>query len=281
MVEDSQKRWCLDLEDPLKGRLNKPRDKGLTMVLDKGLGITALKDLLDIAGEYIDFLKFSFGTSLIYPSSILKEKIKMVLKRGIDVYPGGTLFEIAVVQKRLNEFLFRAKQLGFSAIEVSNGTIDLPEKLRNEVIYKANSLGFKVLTEVGKKDRQQSLTLDEMKEQIKEDIDAGAHKIIIEGRESGKDISIYQEDGSIEMEMLEGILLATQGNEDIIIWEAPLKKQQVTFIQELGPNVNLGNVKTGEIIALEALRRGLRGDTFKITLENEEGFIKKGSQVGA
>ncbi len=283
MGEDYRKRWCVDLEDPLEGRLLKPRDNGLTMVLDKGLGINALEDLLDIAGDYIDFLKFSFGTSLIYPLSILKSKITLALKRGLDVYPGGTLFEVAVSQSKLNDFLFRAKQLGFSAIEISNGTINLPAQLRKEAIYKAHSLGFKVLTEVGKKDRNHPLTLDEMTEQIKSDIDDGAHKIIIEGRESGKGISIYGEDGDIDLEMFEGISQAFRGNENIVIWEAPLKQQQVKFIKEFGPNVNLGNIKTGDVIALEALRRGLRGDTFGFTLQKKEDkeLAEKENRVGA
>ncbi|ACL70925.1 phosphosulfolactate synthase [Halothermothrix orenii] len=261
--------WELEMDCPIEGRVLKPRHKGVTMVLDKGLGIRALKDLLEIAGDYIDFLKFSFGTSFVYPHDILIEKIKLARLYGIEVFPGGTLFEVAASQGKVNEFLFRAKQLGFTTVEISNGTFDIGEKLRQESIIKASSLGFKVLTEVGKKDRNNPLTLEEMKTQIKEDIENGATKVIIEGRESGKGISIYRDDGSIDMKMLEGIVSSVPHNLDVIIWEAPLKKQQAVLINQFGPNVNLGNIRVDEVIALEALRRGLRGDTFKSTLPDE------------
>src|SRR5690554_2082338 len=269
MSKEDRRRWCLDLEDPLERVFT-----GVTMVLDKGAGVTALKELLEIAGDYIDFFKFSFGTSLLYPELILKKKIKLLLERGIEVYPGGTLFELAVIQGKLNEFLFRAKQIGFTAIEVSDGTISLPRKLRNEAINKASSLGFTVLTEVGKKDRRCSLSPGRMVEEIKNDIQTGAHKVIIEGRESGRGISIYMDDGEINMEMLEGILLSIRGREELLIWEAPLKKQQAGLIRKLGPDVNLGNIAVNEVLSLEALRRGLRGDTFRITLQ--EPFLSHG-----
>ncbi len=277
-----QNGWQVDLVDPIKGRSKKPRDRGITMVIDKGMGLRTLKDLLEIGARYLDFLKFSFGTSFIYPQNILVEKIKLSREYGIDVYPGGTLFEVAVSQDRLNEYLFRAKQLGFTAIEISDGTYNLSAKLRKEAIFKATSLGFKVLTEVGKKDRSDPLSLAEMKRQIKEDISNGVYKIIIEGRESGKGVSIYNTDGSFNMKMVEGIFSVVQSEEDILIWEAPLKKQQVYFIQEFGPNINLGNIQTGELIALEALRRGLRGDTFAYTLgEKQKKQMDKESIIGA
>jgi phosphosulfolactate synthase len=274
----SENGWDIELQEPVQGRLAKPRDKGLNMVIDKGLGVNALQDLLQIAGDYIDYLKLGFGTSFVYPEEILKEKIRIACNFNIDVYPGGTLFEVAVNQNRLNEFLFRAKQLGFTAIEVSNGTIDLSDNMREKAIKKSMALGFKVLTEVGKKDRKNSLSLGEMIEQIEKDKLNGAYKIIIEGRESGKGVSIYDSTGDIDMEMLEELLMAVQEKENILIWEAPMKKQQSILINKLGPNVNLGNINTGEIIALEALRRGLRGDTFAFTLKNvrkEENIIRE------
>lgn len=268
MDTNYQNGWPVELVDPIQGRLEKPRANGLTMVLDKGLGTRAFKDLVEIGGDYIDFVKFSFGTSLIYPGNVLKEKIALAREWGLDVYPGGTLFEVAISQNRLNEFLFRAKQIGFTAVEISNGTLNLAAKVRTEAIFKAHALGFRVLTEVGKKDRSHALSLEEMKEQILKDLTDGADKIIIEGRESGRGISIYHEDGSIDLPMVEGILAAVEGNEEIIIWEAPLKKQQVVLIKELGPNVNLGNIAVNEVIALETLRRGLRGDTFIFALSD-------------
>lgn len=273
--------WQVEIKDPIEGRTSKPREKGLTMVIDKGIGIGALKDLLEISGEYLDFLKFAFGSSLVYPHEVLKKKINLVRKYDVEVYPGGTLFEVAVSQNRLNEYLFRAKQLGFTAIEISNGTIELPEKVRKEAIFKANSLGFKVLTEVGKKDRENPLSLTEMKRQISEDKENGAYKIIIEGRESGKGVSIYKDDGSFDKIMMEGILSVIEGEEDILIWEAPLKKQQAILINQFGPNVNLGNIQFNELVALEALRRGLRGDTFRNTLVTNEKDLSEERIIGA
>ncbi|AZO93245.1 phosphosulfolactate synthase [Halocella sp. SP3-1] len=275
--------WGIDISDPLKGRVNKPRNKGLTMVLDKGVGPGELRDILKIAGDYIDILKFTFGTSLLYPDKVLCDKIKIALEYNIDVYPGGTLFEVALDQSKINDFLFRAKQLGFTAVEISNGTIDISPKLRRETIYKANSLGFKVFTEVGKKDKADALTVEEMQYQIKDDISAGAYRIIIEGRESGRGVSIYHEDGSIDMGMVDDILVTVGSNRDVLLWEAPLKKQQLSLIRKLGSNVNLGNIAVDEVLALETLRRGLRGDTFKFSLKDKgiEDNRIKGDRVGA
>ena len=269
MTERLQGLWDIDLKDPLKGRINKPRDKGLTMLIDKGLAVNELKDFLELNSEYIDFHKFSFGTSLIYPLEILKEKIRLIKNAGIDVYPGGTLFEIALIQNKVDKFLLRAKQLGFTAIEVSDGTISFSSKLRAEAISMAKSLELTVLTEVGKKDKQNALSLEEMKDQIEFDLNAGADYIIIEGRESGKGISIYDEEGSTDIEMLDDILSVVKNCEEKLIWESPLKKQQALLIERLGPNVNLGNIQVGEVFALEALRRGLRGDTLQDTLDLE------------
>ena len=257
----------LELESLLEGRLSKPRSTGLTMVIDKGMGLRETRDLLETASEYIDFLKLSFGTSLLYPAEILREKIRLIKSHGVHVYPGGTLFEIAVIRNKLQEYLFSAREMGFTALEISNGTIPLSPELREEAVYKARSLGFLVLTEVGKKDRENCLSTEEKIRQIERDLASGADYIIIEGRESGKGISIYDENGDIEYEKFHQIRKAAEGFEDILLWEAPLKKQQIFLIRELGSNVNLGNVQGEEIMALEALRRGLRSDTFALALK--------------
>ncbi len=269
MVYKDENGWHLDMEDPLQGR-----EDGLTMIIDKGLGLGFLEDLLEIAGAYIDIIKLSFGTSFVYPPSILEEKIKMVSSFGIDIYPGGTLFEAAYAQNRMDEFFFRAKELGFTAVEISNGTVDFKQATRYKAIEKARTLDFKVFTEVGKKDRNDPLSLPEMINQINEDRTADVYKILIEARESGRGISIYKEDGSIDDEMFAGIINILEGNEDLILWEAPLKKQQVRLINELGPQVNLGNIHPEEVIALECLRRGLRGDTLKTAVANMEEKVK-------
>ncbi|MFW5992202.1 MAG: phosphosulfolactate synthase [Halanaerobiaceae bacterium] len=283
MKDEYERDWRFVLNDPQKGRLTGPGNEGLTMVLDKGLGLSALKDLLDVSGQYIDFIKLSFGTSLLYVQDVLEKKIEIIKEYQIDVYPGGTLFEIAVTQNKLDGYMKRAYKLGFTALEISNGTISLSETVRREAILKAKKMGFKVLTEVGKKDKNNPLQLDEMQQQINRDLETGADNIIVEGRESGRGVSIYCEDGSIDFKMLNGILLSIKGFEDVIIWEAPLKKQQVLLIKQLGPNVNLGNIAVDEVLALESLRRGLRGDTFKLILESEiDGKnVNKESGVGA
>ena len=269
MGSKNENGWGLEMETPITGRSDKPRDKGLTMIIDKGMGVRELTDLLEIGGKYIDFLKFSFGTSFVYPADILKEKINLIKNANIDVYPGGTLFEVSVSKNKLVEYLYKARELGFTAIEISNGTINLSPSLRRKAIMTAHSLGYKVLTEVGKKDKENGLSLSEMVCQVKTDISNGAYKVIIEGRESGKGVSIYQNDGSITQKMFEGILNGINGNGDKLIWEAPLKSQQTFFINELGPDVNLGNIEVGSVVALEALRKGLRGDTFQFTLDHQ------------
>ncbi len=260
----------ISINDPLPGRLKKPRSKGLTMVLDKGIGLKNLEDRLKISYKYIDFIKLSFGTSLLYRQEILKKKIKIIKEYNIDVYPGGTLLEIALKQNKINEYLFKSKQLGFTAIEISNGTIDFSQKLRKKIIKKARALGFKVFTEIGKKEKGFSLKTYQIKKQIEKDLSSGSHYIIIEGRESGKNISIYDKKGTANSDIVQEIIKEFKNHKNTIFWETPLKKQQIYFIKELGPDVNLGNISFKEIFALESLRRGLRGDTFKFVLEENQ-----------
>ncbi|MFI5359899.1 MAG: phosphosulfolactate synthase [Halanaerobiales bacterium] len=254
------------LKFPLEDRREKPRSTGLTMVIDKGMGLASLADFLELNWSYVDFIKFSFGTSLIYPEKVLKEKIGLIKSYNVIPYPGGTLFEIALFQNKMEEYFNWLKELGFSALEISDGTINLPVGLRREAIRKARSAGFLVLTEVGKKDEKESLSLAETGRILEADLQAGVDYIIIEGRESGKGIFIYEIDGSINLELFRGILAMVGERREKIIWEAPLKKQQVFLIRELGNNVSLGNIPPEEVMALEALRKGLRGDTFKLSL---------------
>ncbi|MFW6238275.1 MAG: phosphosulfolactate synthase [Halanaerobiales bacterium] len=265
--------WGMDMKEPLPGREERTATEGLTMVLDKGLGTESLRDMLEIAGDYMDFLKLSFGTSFLYPEDILDKKIELAEEAGIDIYPGGTLFEIAVFRSRMKEYLFRVKKLGFSAIEISSGTMEIGPKVKNDAIRKAKSLGLKVLTEVGKKSRRETLVSDEFIERITRDEQAGADYIIVEGRESGRGISIYDREGSIKLQKFSRIADKLKECRKKIIWEAPLKKQQVFFIRNLGQSVNLGNIAPEEVVALEALRRGLRGDTFRDCLNKQQGEI--------
>ena len=234
---------------------------GITMMLDKGLGTRAVEDLLKISGSYIDLAKLGWGTSALYNKDIIMEKINLYRTYDVIPYPGGTLLETAYIQDKLDQFLLEAQQLGFGAIEISDGTIELPIEDRIEIIGKVKDGGFKAITEVGKKDPQKDkeIKLQRKVEMINEDIDSGADWIIMEAREGGKGIGVYDDKGNVKEEEVQFLMDNTKP--EMIIWEAPQKNQQVYFILNLGVNVNLGNIAPEEIISLETMRRGLRGDT--------------------
>lgn len=254
--------WMEILRPPLGSRGRKPRDKGLTILLDKGMGVTETRDLFATAGSYIDFLKLGFGTSALYPQSVLEEKIELAKSFQVDIYPGGTFLEIAVMQGRQKEFLRTAKALGYTAVEVSDGTVNIAPEVRAQTISMAVEMGFKVLTEIGKKHPDDRGPFEASLEQIHHDLENGAYKVIIEGRESGRDTGFYDQAGHFTEEHL-GLVLAAAAGPELIIWEAPLKEQQQELILRYGPDVNLGNIPPRETIALEALRAGLRGDTLR------------------
>lgn len=259
------KAWEEVFDFPLPGRVGKPRQDGVTMIIDKGLGLTETRDLLELAADYIDFIKLTFGTSAFYSAGLLRQKIDLVRSCGVNIFPGGTFLEVAMIQGKLDQYISRARELGFTCIEVSDGTITMSEEDRERVIKSVLDAGLPVLSEVGKKDSEDSLPLDRIIEQIRLDLAWGATKVIVEGRESGKGVVIYDKDGAVRDNDLE--YLASQvGDSGHILWEAPLKNQQQTLIQRFGPNVNLGNVAPEDILALEALRVGLRGDTLRTSL---------------
>ncbi|MDQ7790817.1 MAG: phosphosulfolactate synthase [Desulforudis sp.] len=254
--------WREMIALPLAGRSRKPRVQGLSMVLDKGLGLAETKDLLDISANHIDFIKLGFGTSALYADGILQAKINLVKAYGVDIYPGGTFFEVAAAQGKVESFFKLAQSIGFSAIEVSDGTIYLDSDDRRRAIEMGVKFGFKVLAEVGKKDPDEQDTYRELAIQAKKDLEAGAHWVIVEGREFGKNVVIYDESGQIKDSAVEEFLMWVKQPE-CLLWEAPLKDQQETLINRFGADVNLGNIPPGEILSLEALRVGLRGDTLK------------------
>jgi len=254
--------WMEILRFPLDGRSKKPRHKGLTMLLDKGMGLEETRDLFHAVGDYIDFLKLGFGTSALYPQKTLEEKIDLAKKYNVNIYPGGTFLEIAVMQDKLKEFLMMAKALGYTAIEVSDGTVNISPEVRARTISMAVERGFKVLTEIGKKNPLDRGPFEESVEQIHLDLKNGAYKVIVEGRESGKDTGFYDREGHFTEDHLDLILSAVD-SPDLLIWEAPLKEQQQELILRFGPDVNLGNIPPREVMALEALRVGLRGDTLR------------------
>ncbi len=258
----SHKAWNGAFVVPCPGRSIKPRQTGLTMVIDKGLGENLLRDLLLTAGDYIDFIKLTFGTSAFYGREVLKTKNALITSAGIDVMPGGTFLEVSVWQNTVASYLEKARQLGFTAIEVSDGTIDMDRTTRREVVRRAKEMGFKVITEVGKKDPAETPSMDAIHELIRDDLENGALKVIIEAREAGRGVGIFDQDGKTRYGEIDRILDGGMAV-DSLIWEAPLKNQQQDLILRFGLNVNLGNIPPEEVLALEALRQGLRGDTLK------------------
>jgi phosphosulfolactate synthase len=239
----------------------RPAGEGITMMLDKGMGPNMVEDFLEISGPYVDLAKFGWGTSAIHERELIKYKIDTYLKNDIIPYPGGTLFELAYVNKKFKEFLNEAEELGFKAIEISDGTVDISSDERTSIIGQVKDAGFMVLTEVGKKDPKKDhlFTAQDRVELVESDIDAGAYRVIIEAREGGKDLGIYDGKGDIKEEDIQVLIESLDVSK--LIWEAPQKNQQAYLILTLGANVNLGNIEPGEITALETMRRGLRGDT--------------------
>ncbi len=249
-------------EMPVPGRTVKPRKEGLTMIIDKGLGLNGTQDLLDSAADYIDFIKLTFGTSAFLDLDYTAEKVEMVRDFDIWICPGGTFLEVSVWQNTYPKYLKRCKELGFNAIEVSDGTIEIDMKTRADCIKRAVDMDFMVVSEVGKKDPDDKVATSKLHEEIAADLKNGAFKVIVEAREAGKGVGIYDKDGKPKDEEVEAII---KGLDDItkLEWEAPIKNQQQFLILRFGTNVSLGNVPPEDILALEALRNGLRGDTLK------------------
>lgn len=231
------------------------------MVLDKGMGLETAESLMNISGEYVDYLKFGWGTSIVHERDMVKSKVEMYKSHEITPYTGGTLFELAYKHDKLEEFFGEAHDLGFPAVEISDGSISIPHEEKLECIESAKGEGFRVLSEVGKKDPDldKELTLDERVEYMQEELDSGSSLIIVEAREGGKNIGIFDKSGNAKEDEIDYIL--DNFNGDRILWEAPNKDQQVFFILKLGNTVNLGNISTEDITSLETLRLGLRGDT--------------------
>ncbi|MBO8136552.1 MAG: phosphosulfolactate synthase [Desulfotomaculum sp.] len=254
--------WLNILKFPLGNRTAKPRNTGLTMIIDKGLGLGETRDLLNLAGEYIDYIKLGFGTSAFYAGEILEEKIDLVRSYNIEIYPGGTFLEVAVLQDKLEKYLDTVKILGFTAVEISDGTVAIDSNTRCRAISMAAEKGLNVLSEVGKKDPKYRTPLSELIKQVINDLEYGSQKVIVEGRESGVAVGLYDSQGKIIKTEMEELVSAVP-DPSILIWEAPMKEQQQDLILRFGPNVNLGNINAHEVLALEALRVGLRADTLK------------------
>ncbi len=240
----------------LPDRPSKPRNSGLTMVMDKGLSIREAEDFMSVGSEYTDYVKLGFGTSLITPG--FEKKISIYKNAGAVPYFGGTLFEAFVVRDMFNDYIELLDKYELTLVEVSDGSYDIDHNLKLEYI---NRLAEKrtVISEVGSKKKDVIYSPEEWVFMMRSELDAGSVKVIAEARESGT-TGIYNEDGSINNEIIRAI--SEHVKLENVLWEAPLKSQQAWFIANFGANVNLGNIAPNEIIPLETLRLGLRGDTF-------------------
>lgn len=237
-------------------RSAKPRNSGITMVMDKGLSIREAEDFMSVGGEYTDFVKLGFGTSLITPG--FEKKILIYKKAGTIPYFGGTLFEAFIVRNMFNEYIDFLDKHEIELVEVSDGSFDIEHTRKLEYISRLAERGT-VISEVGSKKANVIFSPDEWVAMMKAELDAGSVKVIAEARESGT-TGIYNDDGSINNKIISAI--ADHVSLENVLWEAPMKSQQAWFIKHFGANVNLGNIAPTEIIPLESLRLGLRGDTF-------------------
>jgi phosphosulfolactate synthase len=258
----------------LPERTAKPRARGVTHVIDRGLPIATLESLLDLAGAHIDFVKFGWGTA--YVSRHIRAKVVACQEAKVRTCVGGTLLELATVQGKLREFVRWADSLGFDAVEVSEGTVDLGSGIREGLIA-ALARDFCVLSEVGSKDASAPVRATTWAAQMTRDLDAGATFVIAEGRESGT-VGLYGPDGAVR-ETLVSHLLARVPSERII-FEAPSAAQQKWFVRRVGIDVNLGNVAPDEVIALETLRRGLRSDTAGLAMRRQGSRLETAGPHG-
>ncbi len=237
-------------------RTQKPRTSGLTMVMDKGLSVREVEDFISLCEPYIDILKLGFGTSAVTPN--LDKKLDVYRSANIPFYFGGTLFEAFVIRDQFEDYVRLIEKYKLQYVEVSDGSLVMPHDTKCDYITKLSKYAT-VLSEVGSKDAEKIIPPYKWIELMKSELDAGAWKVIAEAREGGN-VGIYRGTGEVRSGLVQEIL--TQIPEEKVLWEAPQKAQQVWFMKLIGSNVNLGNIAPNEVIPLETLRLGLRGDTF-------------------
>jgi phosphosulfolactate synthase len=241
----------------------KPRTGGITMVMDKGLSVNEAENFLSVSHPHVDIIKLGFGTSFVTPN--LKEKLEVYRSYDIPVYFGGTLFEAFLVRNQFDDYIKVCKEFGIAYMEVSDGSITIPHSEKCGYIEKLTKHGT-VLSEVGSKDAAHIIPPYKWIELMRAELNAGATYVIAEARESGN-VGIYRGSGEVREGLVQEIL--TQIPQEKIIWEAPQKGQQLYFIELLGCNANIGNIAPSEVLPLETMRIGLRGDTFNLYLKNE------------
>ena len=237
-------------------RAQKPREKGFTMAMDKGLSVRQAEDFVSVCGEYVDIVKLGWATSYVTPS--LDAKLQVYREAGIPFYFGGTLFEAFIIRNQFDDYRKVLDKYQMPFAEVSDGSIELDHEKKCEYITKLSEQ-VTVLSEVGSKDAEKIIPPYKWIELMQKELEAGAWKVIGEARESGN-VGLFRSTGEVRSGLVEESL--TKIPFEKIIWEAPQKAQQVYFIKLIGANVNLGNIAPEEIIPLETIRLGLRGDTF-------------------
>ena len=238
--------------------LGLPKHVGLTHVIDKGLGPRAWEDILDVAGDHISIVKLGWGTA--YVTGNLQRKLDVL--RGRPVVIGGTFFEVVYARGRVEEYKQWLAELGLTHVEISDGTVEIPRERKLELIADF-ARDFTVLSEVGSKDSSVEYTVDEWTTWLNDELAAGAWKVITEAREGGT-AGIFDRSGGMRTDLIEQIAdIVGPAN---IVFEAPTKAAQAWFVKTFGPSVNLGNIPPDEVIPLETLRLGLRGDTLKEVL---------------
>ncbi|GIO59518.1 MULTISPECIES: phosphosulfolactate synthase [Paenibacillus] len=271
--------WPRELRDPSGTRFDSDKekkdaavsrdpDRGLTMVIDKGLGRNTFTDVIETASPYIDCIKFGFGTAPLYRTDMLLYKIDLAKQHGISVMTGGTLLEIAVQQDIVPAFFDTVCNLGFNALEVSDGTIELSRQKRTELIQEGKKRGLRVFSEFGKKLSGSLIDAAILADTVELDLAAGAEYVTVEARESGVSVGIFDKHGECREDVVDDILKFVPDHRTLI-WEAPLKNQQAMLLRKFGSNVHLGNIAPTEVMALETLRRGLRQDTFEFGLKEK------------
>jgi phosphosulfolactate synthase len=240
----------------LPHRSKKPRESGLTMMMDKGLSTLEAENFVESSADFADLIKFGFGTGLI--AKHIEQKIEIYRKGLLRPYFGGTLFEAFFIRNKVDEFRHMISKYKLDLVEVSDGSMIIEHDAKLEAI-RLLAKDVTVISEVGSKVKGVEIPPEKWVRMMQSELQAGSWKVIAEARESGT-IGIYNEDGSANKELIKDII--EQLKDEDVLWEAPNKNQQTYFIKLLGSNVNLGNIAPGEVVSLEALRLGLRGDTF-------------------
>ncbi len=246
--------------DHLPERPARPRESGITMVMDKGLSIRQAENFLENCGEWVDVVKLGFGTS--YFAKNLQEKVNLYKEAGMKTYVGGTLFEAFYVRGQIDDYIRFLDKFGIDTMEISDGSMVIEHDEKCELIAKY-SKNFTVMSEVGSKEEGILISPAKWIRMMSTELEAGSWKVIAEARESGN-VGIYRPNGTAHVVLINKILAKVK--QEDILWEAPIKSQQVWFIKQFGANVNLGNISASEVIPLECLRVGLRGDTFETFL---------------